>query len=48
MPRETRTSKTRIVTEVAPSLKNKFARWCKKNKTSMAQATRDLIQDVVR
>lgn len=36
---------SRLETHVADSTKSKFQRKCKKNKTSMAQVLRDLVQD---
>lgn len=44
MPRETRTSKTKITFELSPSLRDKLKKYCKKNRVSVAQYLRDTIQ----
>lgn len=48
MARETRTSFAKITFELAPSLRDKFKKYCAKMEKSVAQHLRDLIQQEVK
>lgn len=48
MPKEVRTSKSKVTVECAESLRKKFKLQCKKHNTSMAQVIRDYMQAYVK